>query len=154
MNETLPLNEVSDPHVIMTDAMVIKRETTWISSKEEIKKLMMERLLVWDDKAYYGSIEFNVHEKLLYDRLYEYLKLNDPRSLTEYSPFEFKLSKTKYLTEWLSLEGMISCYHRWFSRKKFYNDDTTSDGWGRIEFKIDNRKIFEKITSYAGNFKP
>lgn len=154
MNETLLLNEVSDPDVIITDSMVIKRETTWISSKGEVKKLMMERLLVWDDKAYYGSIEFNVHEKLLYDRLYEYLKLKDPRSLTEYSPFEFKLSKTKYLTEWLSLEGMISCYHRWFSRKKFYNDDTTSDGWGRIEFKIDNRKIFEKITSYAGNFKP
>ena len=82
MNETLPSNEVSDPDVIMTDAMVIKRETTWISSKEEVKKLMMERLLVWDDKAYNASIEFNVHEKRLYDRLYEYLKLNDPRSLT------------------------------------------------------------------------
>ena len=148
------MNENPNPDVIMTDAISIKRETTWISSKGEDKKLMMERLLVWDDKTHDGSIEFNVYEKPLYDRLYSYIKLNDPRSLTESTPFEFTLHKTKCLTEWINSEGMISCYHRWFSRKKFHNDDTTCGGWGRIEFKIDNKKIFENITSYAGKFKP
>lgn len=157
MNDINPLNEEPSPDVIITDAIVIKRETAWILSKGDDRKLMMERFLVWDDKAYDGSIEFNVHEKPLFDRLFEYFKLNDPRFLAELIPFECKLSKTNYLTEWISSEGMISCYHRWFASKKVHNDGsivTACGGWGRIEFKIDNKKIFESVTSYAGKFKP
>ena len=85
MNETEPLIEVSTHEVRTTD------QTIWYSSEDkENKDEVLRRLIVWDDsfdfwenestgsdESYEGGIlKFYIHQKELYDRIFEYFNLH------------------------------------------------------------------------------
>ena len=131
-----------------TDNSLIRRDTTWFATdeKKEEEDEVMFRQLFWDDFSSSGNIDFRVYEKQLYNSLFEYLKLGKkPPAFTGWLPLEFELVTKKYETEWIWPEGkIITCHHRWYT----YGDE------GRIEFKINNKKLFEKFVAYVVKFKP
>ena len=162
MNETEPLIEVSTHEVRTTD------QTIWYSSEEkENKDEVLRRLIVWDDSFDYwenestgsdesyegGIIEFYIHQKELYDRIFEHFNLHsNPCSFIASmdKPIEFQLYTKKYVTKWTSPEGTISCYHRWFSNKRLKYPGVD----GSIDFNINSKFLFKKFRSYALKFKP
>ena len=169
MNEIGPLIEVSTHEVQTTDKNVWhtaeerehKKEAHWYASEEDSKHQdeVLSRLIIRDvsygddGSSEGGLIKFTVHEKALYDKIFEYFDLRkNPSSFVSSldKPIEFELYTTEYVTCWSSTEGTINCHHEWYGPRGW--KDLTEDG--KIYFRIDSLVLFEKFSSYAMKFKP
>ena len=133
----------------VTETAYVSRNTTWFETdeKKDDEGEVMFREIDWSDFSMSGSIDFRVYKKAVYNSLIEYLKPGrKPPAFTGWLPLEFELVTKKYETEWIWPEGkIISCHHRWYT----YGDEE-----GRIEFKINNKNLFEKFIVYVVKFKP
>lgn len=165
MSEISSLTEVSTHQVQTTDKTVwytLQHKTheckaCWYASEdtkhshEFLSRYITKDVYYGDEESNErGNIVFYIHQKELYDRIFEYFDLlKGPSSFVSSldKPIEFELYTTASLTRWSSLEGTINCYHEWYGH----------DGWnegGKIDFKINNLLLFEKFSSYALKFKP
>lgn len=130
-----------------TNIVCIRRNTTWFESEEkkEEKDELMSRQMIWNDFSKWGHINFRVYTNELYNNLFEYLKLGkNPPAFTGWLPLEFELVTKMDFTEWIWPEGKLICHHKW----------NTICKEGRIEFRINNQKLFEKFVAYVVKFKP
>ena len=163
MDDTKTLIEES------TQSVRIRENTTWYTSEEERdqKNEILSRLIIWDDSFCIGwpeetesskgstveeaggYIDFEIYERSLYDRIYDYFSLQKNPSFMDES-IEIKLFKKIYVTEWSFSNGTIRCYHRWFCNKRLKNPGTS----GRISFTINEKGLFEKFKAYALKFEP
>ena len=155
MDENKPLFEES------TQSVRTKENTTWYTSEErDQKNEILSRLIIWDDAAEEngsmscedepeGYIAFNIYDKLLYDRIFDYFSLERNPSFMD-ETVETKLFKKSNETEWSFSNGTIRCYHRWFCNK-IWKDPGKS---GKISFTIDDKDLFKKFKAYALKFEP
>lgn len=155
MDENKPLFEES------TQSVRTRENTTWYTSEErDQKNEILSRLIIWDDAAEEnesmscedepeGYIAFNIYDKLLYDRIFEYFNLQkNPSFLLE--SIEIKLYKKSYVTEWSFPKGTIRSYHRWFCNKHL----SEHNKFGRISFTINDKDLFDKFKAYVLKFEP
>ena len=147
-----------------TQSTRTRHNTTWYSPKEgDIKREVLTRLIIWDDSFYKdgpeepesaeaepgGYIVFDIYDKLLYDRIFEYFNLQkNPSFLLE--SIEIKLYKKSYVTEWSFPKGTIRSYHRWFCNKHL----SEHNKFGRISFTINDKDLFDKFKAYVLKFEP
>ena len=146
--------------------------TTWYSTEKipeneacwyppEINEHTVEvlnRVIIKDEegenKSYKGgSIHFSIHNKILYDRIFEYFDLQrSPSTFVSLldKPIEFKLCTNERITRWTSSVGSINCWHEWYGPKGWKDPGEI----GHIEFNITSEILFEKFTAYATKFKP
>ena len=141
------LIKVSSANKKETNKVCIRRNTTWFESeKKKYEGEVMVRQMIWNDITMRGYINFRVCKKQLHDILIEYFKLGKkPPAFTGWLPLEFELIAKEYETEWIWPEGkIISCHHKW----------CTLINEGRIEFRINDKNLFEKFILYVVKFKP
>ena len=159
MDENKPLIEETKKSVRT------REDTIWYKSEEKCpKNEVVNRLILWDDSFYEapeeteskswedepgGYIDFDIYEKTLYDKIFEYFNLQRIPSFMD-EAIEIKLHKKSYVTEWSFPNGKIRCYHRWFCNKRLKDPGTS----GRISFTFDDKELFEKFKAYTLKFEP
>lgn len=140
----------TDNTIWYSSEKIPKDEAYWYSA--EINKHTVEvlsRIIIKDEsgknKSYEGGrILFSIHNKVLYDRIFEYFDLQKrPSSLVSLldRPIQFELYTTDRITCWSSSEGSISCFHEWYGQWGCKDPGKI----GKINLKISSKLLFEKF---------
>ena len=135
------------------DSLYFHRKTTWYPSEAKYENdEILRRSMYWWDAIGDGEIKFYTYHKRIYDQIFEYFNLRKepPSSLCSSTKF-LQLHESKYRTEWNFEEGTIKCYHKWCPNKG-KKISTSVDGFGQIEFKINDLYMFLMFSSYVVKF--